>query len=824
MELFSSIQDGEDGVFKRPVVVSNAGLAPPLNEREFPPFPGTGDREGLSIRGPEMMEVTPDFMVQSSEDEDLFDRSAGTDTSTATTATAASRKRRANNSSSENKKVRKSRKTFLGEEREDAYLRQETEVISKWRKDKDSPAAKALMGKEPSSGEAWARPSELTTKEMEEQVNRGMSRIREIAGYKKGLKGTSQKVLREVAQMVERAVKEMGARPKSEEVFRLQAANSKLRKEVDALREELAGVKSLLESIRDKGPAERSSSPRLRKPTPAVEPLSLETKPRATQSRARKLSSSSSSSEDEAKKKAPPRRSPPPGPVAPPALPLSGAAPHAGPSGTGKEKRELRKPPPQERGTDDLEEAEERFLRKIMDRVGNLVNARLDAIQGRLLPEEVLLPRPETKRAGTETGTGAPARGRGPRTSPGVAVAAAGPGLAAAGSVRTASVSAPAPPTTKVTAWTEVVGRKSRKREEKGNSSAPASSASTATQKKPGIPGGASAGKGGQAKGKCAEKQKKRKIKVPKQAAVVLTAVDNSKVSVSAALSKVRNNIDLRSLGIASLRPKRALTGAIIYEVPGEESQSKADALAEKLRRELSSDEVKVTRPVKTAELRISGLDDVTNSQGVAEAMSRVGGCATWEIQVGEIRRPRMGLGSVWVRCPAGAARKLTEAGRFQVGWVMARVEALRQRPAQCFKCWGTGHTIATCDSRADRRGLCYRCGQGGHTANKCEDNTHCSLCADLGRPAGHRFGGSACSPPPPARGEAGRNRRGGEKPKRAGPETEAASAVLGAPNASEAPAQVELSMEVEARPKPGPQSQIEAEASSLEEAMDMEL
>lgn len=42
--------------------------------------------------------------------------------------------------------------------------------------------------------------------------------------------------------------------------------------------------------------------------------------------------------------------------------------------------------------------------------------------------------------------------------------------------------------------------------------------------------------------------------------------------------------------------------GAIIYEIPGEESQSKADELAAKLRSELSAEEVKVTRPIKTAD------------------------------------------------------------------------------------------------------------------------------------------------------------------------------------------------------------------------------
>lgn len=97
------------------------------------------------------------------------------------------------------------------------------------------------------------------------------------------------------------------------------------------------------------------------------------------------------------------------------------------------------------------------------------------------------------------------------------------------------------------------------------------------------------------------QKQKKTKIRVPSRAAVVLTAVDSSKTPLSEALAQVRNKIDLRSLRIASLRPRRAITGTIIYKVPGEQSEEKADALAAKFRQELNSEVVKVARPTKTA-------------------------------------------------------------------------------------------------------------------------------------------------------------------------------------------------------------------------------
>ncbi|XP_011173321.1 cellular nucleic acid-binding protein homolog [Solenopsis invicta] len=79
----------------------------------------------------------------------------------------------------------------------------------------------------------------------------------------------------------------------------------------------------------------------------------------------------------------------------------------------------------------------------------------------------------------------------------------------------------------------------------------------------------------------------------------------------------------------------------------------------------------------------------------------------------------------------------------------MARIEALRPRPAQCYRCLRTGHTIGNCGSPVDRSNLCYRCGQPDHVASNCEEAFRCPVCADLGRPAGHRFGGPACTPPP---------------------------------------------------------------------------
>ncbi|XP_063838238.1 uncharacterized protein LOC135087403 [Ostrinia nubilalis] len=105
-----------------------------------------------------------------------------------------------------------------------------------------------------------------------------------------------------------------------------------------------------------------------------------------------------------------------------------------------------------------------------------------------------------------------------------------------------------------------------------------------------------------------------------------------------------------------------------------------------------------------------------------------------------------MGGGGI---CPVVAAKALSEAGRFLIGWTSARVQILEARPMRCFKCMGLGHTRQLCPSSADRSGLCFRCGNPGHKAAECSaKDARCAVCAEAGRDASHHMGGRNCNPP----------------------------------------------------------------------------
>jgi len=234
--------------------------------------------------------------------------------------------------------------------------------------------------------------------------------------------------------------------------------------------------------------------------------------------------------------------------------------------------------------------------------------------------------------------------------------------------------------------------------------------------------------------------------------AAVLLSTDPSRkgdkpMALGEAIAAARSSIKLAEFGIDSLKPKKAAGGGILFEVPGEESGQKADKFAEALRTVLGPKGVRVTRPVKRVEMRVSGLDDSITPDEVLAAIAAAGDCSAGEVKVGKINLSPAGrLGSVWASCPAAAAKKMIDAGPLSIGWITARVKALGARPLHCFKCLGVGHTRATCKAEADRKGHCYRCGVEGHVAAGCAAEPHCSFCADEGHPAGHRYGGKACA------------------------------------------------------------------------------
>ena len=238
-------------------------------------------------------------------------------------------------------------------------------------------------------------------------------------------------------------------------------------------------------------------------------------------------------------------------------------------------------------------------------------------------------------------------------------------------------------------------------------------------------------------------------IKPPRRAAVALAVAPGSEKKCEDVLAWARERVSLSEIGVQNVRIRYTVAGGILMEIPGEESMDKADNLAEKLKQVFPENgEVRITRPAKKAEIRIGGLDGSIRPEEIKAAVAATGGCPEGEVKLGEIKRrsPR-GLSTVWAQCPALAAKKIVDGGKITIGWVAAKVEALKARPATCYRCMERGHTAANCTSEINRSN-CYNCGAEGHRARECRAPPRCLVCHDAGRPAGHRFGGRACNPP----------------------------------------------------------------------------
>ncbi|XP_047033951.1 uncharacterized protein LOC124640283 [Helicoverpa zea] len=316
-------------------------------------------------------------------------------------------------------------------------------------------------------------------------------------------------------------------------------------------------------------------------------------------------------------------------------------------------------PPAQPASPQRVEEVE-RIVRLCMLQCGSMVNARLEAISQRL-PAEILRPplAADSRRAEGPPrpvgkpveDTGKPAEGAPPNDESGTS-----------GS--------------KGETWAKVVGRKKARKAAKKASAVARATSVTA--------------KGAQsARRSTKDGRKVPAVRAPRSEAVTLTlqpgAVERG-VTYQSVIAEAKAKIKLSDLGLQSVTLRQAATGARLFEVAGAGSDSaeKADALAAKMREVLNPEDVRVSRPVKTAEVRIAGLDDSVTSEEVVAAVARSGEC-------------------------------LPEKNRH---------------------------------AEVDRSDLCYRCGQPAHKAAQCSAPLNCSVCSAAGKPAGHKLGGGACGAP----------------------------------------------------------------------------
>lgn len=150
-------------------------------------------------------------------------------------------------------------------------------------------------------------------------------------------------------------------------------------------------------------------------------------------------------------------------------------------------------------------------------------------------------------------------------------------------------------------------------------------------------------------------------------------------------------------------------------EIQGFSIGAKADAIAEKLKSVFNSDDVPASRPVKCANDRISSLDQSVSSKELASVIASFGECAVDNVKVKGPNQSKDSTFSAIVSCPVATTRRLVEDRRLLVGWVSAKIRALKLQPQRCFRCLFSGHICAECNAEVNYSNRCFKCSQLGH-------------------------------------------------------------------------------------------------------------
>ncbi|KOB66287.1 Gag-like protein, partial [Operophtera brumata] len=217
--------------------------------------------------------------------------------------------------------------------------------------------------------------------------------------------------------------------------------------------------------------------------------------------------------------------------------------------------------------------------------------------------------------------------------------------------------------------WTEVVSKGKGKAKKKARTAAtPAVPASTPPGPSQTTGKGKGKGKGKKSAtkpataapaAKRAPAGARKSLVPPKTAAVVVTLTAEAAEqgeTYESVLKRARTNADPTQLGISKVACRRTQTGARIFEFSGTQGGANADLFASKLR-EVIADVAKVARPVKSAALEVTDLDDSVTKEEVVAAVAAIGGCDVAAVQGRGIRPGRGGMGTIRLECPVTAAK-----------------------------------------------------------------------------------------------------------------------------------------------------------------------
>ncbi|KAL4703122.1 hypothetical protein ACJJTC_000181 [Scirpophaga incertulas] len=296
------------------------------------------------------------------------------------------------------------------------------------------------------------------------------------------------------------------------------------------------------------------------------------------------------------------------------------------------------------------DERERNFHASVMASVRNLLDASLDGIRRRLPPEECLRPPLASDRVekGPSSANVTPAaavdlsaaplprrekvgrrkqtsKSGGPETGEGVSSS-----LSTAPPAPSQGASAEPPNShSKEQEWTLVTSKKKEKAKRRKEQAA--GTKQPVTEMPP---------KKKRGKKTSAKREQSAPPKTPRSLAVMISIRPDAaeKPSFAEVLGKVKSQCNLADLGIESgAKFRTTMSGGRLLQLPNSVGEEKVEQLAQKLR-ELLPEEMKVTRPVITAEVLVRGLDESVSKEEVRAAIATKCECHPDNIKSGGVR------------------------------------------------------------------------------------------------------------------------------------------------------------------------------------------
>ncbi|XP_046970583.1 uncharacterized protein LOC124537735 [Vanessa cardui] len=172
------------------------------------------------------------------------------------------------------------------------------------------------------------------------------------------------------------------------------------------------------------------------------------------------------------------------------------------------------------------------------------------------------------------------------------------------------------------------------------------------------------------------KKKAHKRLRSPRTAVIMITlrpGAEKKGLKYETVLAQAKSSIQLSEVGLTTVRFRTAATARMLDISPGTADAEKSeDALVDKLRSVLSLDEVQIHRPTKYVEIRVMDLDDSVTSEEVVAAVAEEGGCSVDAIRPGVVVRGANGCRSLWLSCPVAAAKKIL--GYRGVAWGGSRL------------------------------------------------------------------------------------------------------------------------------------------------------